>query len=63
MPKIIDEMTDQERQLIQCLRQRESNTGNTEPFAITVKLEDGAWEVEMRVGTLREAATAALHVS
>jgi hypothetical protein len=43
------ELSEQERQLIECLREQES----TDEFGVTVKLGGGAWEVDMSAGQIK----------
>jgi hypothetical protein len=43
------DLSDQERQFIECLREQKATDG----FSLTINLEGGAWEVEMRTGKLR----------
>ena len=45
------DLTDQERQLIECLRQQPAAWADS--FGISIRLEDGAWEVEMHSGKIQ----------
>ena len=44
------DLTAQERQLIECLRQQPAAWAGS--FSISIRLEDGAWEIEMRSGKI-----------
>ena len=46
------DLTDQERQLIECLRDQAAGPRGDD-FGISIRLEDGAWEIKMSSGKLQ----------
>ena len=60
------DLTDQERQLIECLRQQSHRLADrvgriqSNDFAILIRSDDGAWEINTRSGKLKGVASAQL---